>query len=64
VIAERNLYIPSLGFCLLVAVSLNKAVQQFDKHKQVSFATQRGRKVVEWKSSSLITFKGRLNKLK
>ncbi|XP_008486662.1 transmembrane and TPR repeat-containing protein 4-like, partial [Diaphorina citri] len=34
VIAERNLYIPSLGFCLLVAVSLNKAVQQFDKHKQ------------------------------
>lgn len=34
VIAERNLYIPSVGFCLLVSLGLNRALSQFQKHSQ------------------------------
>uniref|UniRef100_A0A8D9AGM0 dolichyl-phosphate-mannose--protein mannosyltransferase n=1 Tax=Cacopsylla melanoneura TaxID=428564 RepID=A0A8D9AGM0_9HEMI len=38
VIAERNLYIPSLGFCLLVVLGVMRALHTFTKHSHNLFA--------------------------
>lgn len=36
VIAERVLYIPSIGFCVLVALGLDRLCHSFRRHKFVS----------------------------
>ena len=64
VIAERILYIPSIGFCFMVSLGLRKMLKNFKKHKQfiyfgfailvVSFVLKTRARSLEWTKEDLL----------